>query len=305
MKIWLLIIACIACGVGGISSERRDSQSNTCQAAETASGKGGNTANQTGTNTGTTCTVEMAKGERLLIDMSLSEIGFLISPAIKPQIAVRIPQVLQKRIDYLNTMVKSPLVWTAKASYHGLEGGRVSRLRFQFPVPEIYAKGAGNDDHLPLIPPLSLFANRSDLVAYPAVMVVEGVNEHHLSDELGVSYDAIDYFANPKCPATITMSKKHRFEDAYNTYISIKFSNGNEIKQLAKRLGATLGMSFWMGRDNNLKMFIDIDSGSFDTYKTTSTFATFAACGVRMPEHDYECVISPPAARTCPQINSN
>ena len=259
MKIWLLLITCVACGVGDMSSKHRDSQSNTCPAAGTAKGNDGK---QTETNTA--CTIEMAEGEIMLIDVQENELDFMTTETFKPQIALRIPQILQKRLDYLNTMVKKPMLWAVKhSSKFAFEGN----LNDGF--PKMYAEGAGNDDHLAVSPRVNTSGGQS---YYPIVWVAgsEASIQSSAFSYAKMTYDVIDYFANPKCPATITGDNKP-------AYVSIRFPNGNEILMPM----ISLALSFWMGRDNNLKMAY--------RSKGWKKFATLAECGVRMPEHDYEC----------------
>ena len=268
MKIWLLLITCVACGVGDMSSERRDSQSNTCPAAGTAKGNDGK---QTETNTA--CTIEMAEGEIMLSDVQENELDFMTTETFKPQIALRIPQILQKRLDYLNTMVKKPMLWAAK---HSSKSAMEGNLNDGF--PKMYAEGAGNDDHLAVSPRVNTSGGQS---YYPIVWVA-GSDASIQSFDFSyakMTYDVIDYFANPKCPATITGDNKP-------AYVSVRFPNGNEIKLSPPHQHPmiSLELSFWMGRDNNLKMaYYEVVSSK--AWK----FATLAECGVRMPEHDYEC----------------
>lgn len=238
-----------------------------------------------------TCTapVEMTEGEKALSDMSVSELSFLKTTTFRPQIAVRIPQTLQKSFDYLNTYVKSPLAWLPRELKRDMDnrlsnygkGGKYDGL------PKAYADGAGNNNHLAVTPPIQMpWIEGRTALFFPAVLIAEGFKIGVFANAR-LTYDAIDYFANAKCPATITGKDGYTRDDGH---FKATFPNGNEIKlsPYGRETIAMRNLNFWVGRDKNLKMvYKDGSNSTNSTYKLK--FATFAECGERLPDLDYEC----------------
>lgn len=285
---YLLIFSVIlvACGAGNFSSNRGGKQNSedylsSCRKV-LVHGKKKDTV-----GTG----IELAEGEKILSDMSLSELGFLKTATFSPQIAVRIPPILQKRFDYLNTKVKSPLAWLAREISRNMDnmisnygkGGRYDGL------PKAYADGAGNNDHLAVTPPIQMpWIEGKTALFFPSVLIAEGFKIEGFANAR-LTYDAVDYFANAKCPATITGKGGYTRD---NGHFKATFPNGNEIKlsPYSRESIAMRRLNFWVGRDKKLKMvYKDAFNSANQTYKLK--FATFAECGVRMPEHDYECIV--------------
>lgn len=246
--------------------------------------------NQQGEQSNKICSVEMAEGEKLLSDLSLDERHLLQTETLAPQVVVKIPEVWQKRIDYLNTHLKfdkssKANSWKSRFSNVDIPMEAISFNEFTG-IPKEYADGAGNNDHLPITAPIQ-FPHIKDRTAlyYPAIGLVRYPFPLAI-----LTYDAVDYFANDKCPATITGQIGYDREGAY---FKVTFPNGNEITLLpSPRQTITAGreINFWVGQDKNLKMFYVDDKDHRDNIETYK-FATFAECGVRMPEHDYECKI--------------
>ena len=264
--------------------------------------------NQTGTNT---CNIP--QDEKLRKDLSQGYLGLMKTKTFESQVVVRIPQKLQKYADYLDTAVKSPLKWRVTFRYgdHKLFQNIYRKFmlfsEFQKGVDQdklpsrVYARETGNDDHLPATLPLQhtyTYTNADDITQtyYPAVAIGNFQPNSPSKGVITMTYDVIDYLSSDKCPATITGSTGSASGDNF----SLNFANGNEIKILAPQapqrypMGGYMttlgyiGLSFWMGRDGNLKMsyneFIDDGKNGIIVYK----LATFAECGNRIPALDYE-----------------
>ena len=240
-----------------------------------------------------TCTVEMAEGEKLLSDLSIHERQFLQTEILAPQVVVKMPEIWQKRFDYLNTYLKfdkrqKPNEWIG--NFSNSAGIPIESIRFNdfTGLPKAYADGAGNNAHLPITSPIQMpWIKDKTSLYYPAIGLVRYPFPLAL-----LTYDAVDYFANDKCPATVTGQIGYASEGGY---FKATFPNGNEITVLPEANKSITGgrnINFWVGRDKNLKMVYE-DKSSIENYISTTRFkfATFAECGVRMPEHDYECKV--------------
>ena len=261
-----------------------------------------NSGDQTGKNdhrreiyykTGTSGT-GTAQGEVLLSELARNEIGLLTTELLK-HTTVKIPPIWQKRMDNLNKLIKPPIWWVARRDVDGDMLMALDRL-YNKQYPEIYASGTGNDDHLSGSPAFTMYPGKPGEFNCDPGIAVSDYGKSASGKIAVMTYDAVDYFANPKCPATIT-GMQHKPNKHSGGYLQVKFPNGNEIKiggSHNKGIGL-YRLNFWVGRDGNLKMSY---TSSIMLSDSVQKFATFAECGVRIPELDYEVKHSEVAGRS-------
>ena len=238
---------------------------------------------------------DTAQGERTIGELTRNEFEYLhlaASLPYEPQAKVTVPPIMQKRLDYLKATLKLPLMW--KATYQNYRPDiRNGQKQLPFSVapsiphrlPKLYADRKGSDDHLPATPLIQSSGWRGfNNSFYPAVRIYYAFDNGGFSKLVNITSKVIDYLNNEKCPATITASL---LSDEFSLDFDFKFTNGNKIEFIKYNYHVSgigwSALNFWIGQDGKLKM-AHLSKPNQQFYK----FATFAECGVRIPELDYE-----------------